>query len=141
MICPFCREEIADDAVKCKQCGEAPVSREWREFARAYLSASDTGRVHLVREFSQGQRAELERVLRVLEQAPPPVVAQDGSGGAANTIAAIASFFLPGLGQLTQGRVLLALIQFVLAAVLWFVFLGWVIHIWSAVDAAGFRRA
>jgi TM2 domain-containing membrane protein YozV len=51
----------------------------------------------------------------------------------------VCSFFIPGLGQLVQGRVFKALIMFVLAAVLWIVWLGWLIHLWSIVDAAMFR--
>ena len=62
-----------------------------------------------------------------------------GQGSTSNVIAAICSFFIPGLGQLVQGRVLMALVQFVLAAVLWWVFLGWIIHIWSIIDAAMWR--
>lgn len=57
-------------------------------------------------------------------------------GSAGNAVAAIASFILPGLGQLAQGRVGAAAIVFILAALFWVVALGWVIHIWSAVDAA-----
>ncbi len=30
----------------------------------------------------------------------------------------------------------MALVHFVLAGLLWFIFLGWIIHIWSIVDAA-----
>ena len=59
-----------------------------------------------------------------------------GQGSTGNVIAAVCSFFIPGLGQLVQGRVLMALLQFVLAAALWFVWLGWIIHIWSVIDAA-----
>ena len=59
-----------------------------------------------------------------------------GQGSAGNVIAALASFFVPGLGQLLQGRLMIAVIQFVLAAVLWFVLLGWAIHLWSVLDAA-----
>jgi len=61
-----------------------------------------------------------------------------GQGSTANVLAAIASFFIPGLGQLVQGRLLAAAVQFVLAAVLWVVWLGWIVHIWSIVDAARF---
>lgn len=43
---------------------------------------------------------------------------------------------MPGLGQLLQGRLLMAIFQFVLAAVLWFVLLGWAVHLWSVLDAA-----
>jgi TM2 domain-containing membrane protein YozV len=59
-----------------------------------------------------------------------------GQGSTGNIIAALASFFIPGLGQLIQGRPLLAFIMFVLAVVLWFVLLGWVVHLWSILDAA-----
>jgi TM2 domain-containing membrane protein YozV len=62
-----------------------------------------------------------------------------GQGSAGNVLAALCSFFIPGLGQLLQGRPLMALIQFVLAIVLWFVLLGWVIHLWSILDAALFK--
>jgi len=59
-----------------------------------------------------------------------------GQGSTGNVIAALASFFIPGLGQLIQGRLLMAIVQFVLAGVLWFFLLGWTIHLWSVLDAA-----
>lgn len=62
-----------------------------------------------------------------------------GQGSAGNVIAAVCSFFIPGLGQLVQGRVLMALLMFVLGGVLWYFFLGWLIHLWSIVDAAIWR--
>ena len=64
-------------------------------------------------------------------------MAGQGSGG--NVLAALCSFFIPGLGQLLQGRLLIAIVQFVLAAVLWFFLLGWIVHLWSIIDAARFR--
>jgi TM2 domain-containing membrane protein YozV len=64
----------------------------------------------------------------------------DGQGSGGNVLAAICSLFIPGLGQLVQGRVLKALVMFVLAAVLWVIWLGWIIHLWSIVDAAMYRR-
>lgn len=62
-----------------------------------------------------------------------------GQGSTGNVIAAVCSFFIPGLGQLVQGRVFMALIQFCLAALLWVVLLGWLIHLWSIIDAAVWR--
>jgi TM2 domain-containing membrane protein YozV len=61
-----------------------------------------------------------------------------GQGSGGNVIAALCSFFIPGLGQLVQGRPLIALVQFVLAAVLWVILLGWIVHLWSIIDAARF---
>ena len=62
-----------------------------------------------------------------------------GQGSAGNVLAALCSFFIPGLGQLLQGRLLMAIVQFCLAAILWFVLLGWIIHLWSILDAALFK--
>ena len=63
----------------------------------------------------------------------------EGQGSAGTVLAALCSFFIPGLGQLLQGRLLLAAVQFVAAAVLWIIWLGWIIHLWSILDAALFK--
>ena len=72
-------------------------------------------------------------------------------GSAGNVIAALCSFFIPGLGQLIQGRLLSAIGWFVAAclafAITWVVTLsllpfGWfVVSIFSCVNAAMYRRA
>jgi TM2 domain-containing membrane protein YozV len=65
-----------------------------------------------------------------------------GQGSTGNVIAALCSFFIPGLGQLIQGRLLMAVIMFVLAGVVWVVtlgMLGWLVHLWSIIDAAMFK--
>lgn len=64
-------------------------------------------------------------------------MSEQGSTG--NVIAALCSFFIPGLGQLLQGRVIKAAFFFVLAAVLWWFLLGWIAHLWSIIDAAIYR--
>jgi hypothetical protein len=65
--------------------------------------------------------------------------ATSGQGSAGNVIAALCSFFIPGLGQLVQGRLLLAVVMFVLAALLWLILLGWLVHLWSIIDAALYK--
>jgi TM2 domain-containing membrane protein YozV len=65
----------------------------------------------------------------------------EGQGSTGNVLAAICSFFIPGLGQLVQGRLLKAVVMFVLAAVLWIVWLGWLVHLWSILDAALYKQA
>ena len=64
-------------------------------------------------------------------------MAGQGSGG--NVLAAFASLIIPGLGQLLQGRLVMAIIHFVLATILWFFLLGWIVHLWSILDAAKFK--
>ena len=64
-------------------------------------------------------------------------MAGQGSGG--NVIAALCSLIVPGLGQLLQGRPLLALFMFVMAAAMWWILLGWIIHLWSIINAARFN--
>ena len=63
----------------------------------------------------------------------------NGQGSAGNVISALASFFIPGLGQLLQGRLGMAIIHFLLAVLLWVFLLGWIIHLWSIIDAAKFK--
>ena len=59
-----------------------------------------------------------------------------GQGSTGNVIAAVCSFFIPGLGQLVQGRVFIALIMFVLWCVLWLIWMGWIMNIIAPIDAA-----
>jgi len=66
-------------------------------------------------------------------------LAMAGQGSTGNVIAALCSFFIPGLGQLIQGRLLMAIIQFILAGLLWIVLLGWLVHLWSILDAAMYK--
>ncbi len=72
-----------------------------------------------------------------------------GQGSTGNVIAAICSFFVPGLGQLLQGRILSAFFWFVFAcvafAVSWLITLslmpfGWfVASILSCISAALYK--
>jgi TM2 domain-containing membrane protein YozV len=62
-----------------------------------------------------------------------------GQGSTGNVIAAVCSVFVPGLGQLVQGRFIMAAVQFVLASFLWFFLLGWAVHLWSVIDAAIYK--
>ena len=64
-------------------------------------------------------------------------------GSAGNVIAALASFFIPGLGQLVQGRLVAAAVFLITAALLYALVVTWpialIIHIWSIVNAALFK--
>ncbi|MCL1091090.1 hypothetical protein L2744_16065 [Shewanella profunda] len=71
-------------------------------------------------------------------------MSQQGSTG--NVISAIASLFFPGLGQLLQGRIIAALLFFVITVVgyaLWWLIvpavIGAIFHLWSIIDAARFN--
>ena len=64
-------------------------------------------------------------------------MAKQGSAG--NVIAALCSFFIPGLGQLIQGRPFAALFYFVIDVILWIFLLGWLMHIFACLDAAWYR--
>jgi len=74
----------------------------------------------------------------------------NGQGSAGNVIAALCSFFVPGLGQLIQGRLMSAIGWFALACVLgalFFVFTlgllhgaGWfLVSVFSCINAALYR--
>lgn len=69
-----------------------------------------------------------------------------GQGSGGNVIAALCNVFIPGLGQLVQGRILAAIMFFLICAVgyaLWFLIIPGIIaaiaHLWAIIDAAKFR--
>jgi predicted RNA-binding Zn-ribbon protein involved in translation (DUF1610 family) len=66
---------------------------------------------------------------------------QRGSSNPSNAIAAVASFFIPGLGQLIQGRPGSGILFFLGSVALWLVFMGWIIHIMACIDAASHSGA
>ena len=73
----------------------------------------------------------------------------NGQGSAGNVIAALCSFFIPGLGQLIQGRLMSAIGWFLFACVAflftWLITLsllpfGWfVVSVFSCINAALYR--
>lgn len=69
-----------------------------------------------------------------------------GQGSSGNVIAAVCSFFIPGLGQLVQGRILPALLFFTIVGVNYFFMvlifpavIGGIFHLWAIIDAARFK--
>lgn len=76
-------------------------------------------------------------------------MAGQGSGG--NVLAAICSFFIPGLGQLVQGRLLSAIFFFLVTAICYaltatlILFFMWIpaviFHLWAIISAASFSAS
>lgn len=71
-------------------------------------------------------------------------MAGQGSGG--NVLAAICSFFIPGLGQLVQGRIMAAIIFFIaaiIAGALVILLVGYILYpivwLWGIIDAARYK--
>ncbi len=72
-----------------------------------------------------------------------------GQGSGGNVIAAICSFFIVGLGQLVQGRILAAISFFLLSyvfyalsatGILFFLWpVGAIFHLWSIISAARYK--
>ncbi|MAM90677.1 MAG: hypothetical protein CMI15_04280 [Opitutaceae bacterium] len=68
-------------------------------------------------------------------------------GESGNVIAALASFFIPGLGQLVQGRLLWAAFFFIATAALYFssplllitLPFALIAHLWAIINAATFN--
>ncbi|MBU1620453.1 MAG: hypothetical protein KJ556_06455 [Gammaproteobacteria bacterium] len=69
-----------------------------------------------------------------------------GQGSGGNVLAALCSLFIPGLGQLLQGRLLAALLFFVITVVgyaMWWLIIpaiiGAIAHLFAILDAARFK--
>ncbi len=72
-----------------------------------------------------------------------------GQGSGGNVLAAICSFFIPGLGQLVQGRLMKAIMFFLVTVICYaltatvILFFMWIVaaifHLWAIIDAATFK--
>lgn len=72
-----------------------------------------------------------------------------GQGSGGNVLAALCNVFVPGLGQLLQGRIgkaimffLVTFVSYGMAATVIFFFmsiLGAIFHVWAIIDAAKYR--
>jgi len=92
----------------------------------------------LAKTYGMTNRGAKEIVQRVEGQALAAVsgTAVSTRGSGTNVAPALLSLWIPGLGQLTQGRPGRGIAMFGMSAVLWVILLGWVMHITAAVDAA-----
>jgi len=73
-------------------------------------------------------------------------VVMSNQGSAGNVLAAICSFFIPGLGQLVQGRIFAAIMFFaalIISGILVWILIGWIlvpiVYLWSIIDAARYK--
>jgi len=72
-----------------------------------------------------------------------------GQGSGGNVLAAICSFFIPGLGQLVQGRLMKAIMFFLVTVICYaltatvVLFFMWIVaaifHLWAIIDAATYK--
>ena len=129
--CPFCDGEISETATKCRHCGE------WVSGQCQRCGADVRGRWAAQRLCAQCEGSTVPVPAPIAQHVVEPV---RGSGG--NVLAALVSFFLPGLGQLLQGRFGAAVVFFFGTLVLWVITLGafgWVMHIVAALNAATYK--
>lgn len=81
--------------------------------------------------------ATVVQVTNHIPAQPQMVFMDDGMpfGAKSPGVALLLSFLFCGAGQMYCGRVGKGILMFIGAVLLWFVLLGWIIQIWSMVDA------
>lgn len=102
---------------------------------RPPLVASRTGRGHA--ESGTVHTGDNGTVVQVTNHIQTPVPAIEFAPDKSPGLALFLSLVIVGLGQLYNGDVLKGILMFFACILLWVVFLGWVINIWSIVDAYG----
>lgn len=121
--CPYCGEEIAETAVKCRFCNE-------------YLDESkrpQTGSNYPTININQGAAAQPVTHTTVVHM-HAPVQREKWSKG----VAAVLSFVIPGLGQLYKGQIFNGLLWFILTVLGYAAFIipGIFLHICCVIGAA-----
>lgn len=80
--------------------------------------------------------ATVVQVTNTVAPASRPVIFEDGPAKAKSAgVALLLSILCVGLGQIYNGQVGKGLLMFILCVGMWFVLLGWIIMIWSWLDA------
>ena len=70
------------------------------------------------------------------QMAPPPAYFDDGEFGPKSAgLALVLSLLICGGGQMYNGQIAKGVLMLIGCVVLWFMLLGWIINIWSWVDA------
>lgn len=82
--CPFCAEQIQDDALKCHHCGELVIPDGWRTYAAHYAALNRQGQHRAFAQLAPDQQAEFLHVWEVLSPRLPPtsVPQPEFAGGA-----------------------------------------------------------
>lgn len=75
------------------------------------------------------------QVHNIVEQPRSAPMAMDPGANKSPGLALFLSFMIVGLGQIYNGDVLKGMLMLVGCIMLWFMFLGWIVNIWSMVDA------
>lgn len=78
--CPYCAEEIQDEAIVCKHCGRELLEEKWRAYCAWYAKLTSAQQLAALRQLTPEKRAEAERAWKSLGYSQPtPVEVQASS--------------------------------------------------------------
>lgn len=83
---------------------------------------------------SQARAKDASTIVQVSNM-PPPAINGIEQGPKSPGIALLLSLLITGVGQMYNGEVVKGILMLIGCVILWFFWLGWVIWIWSMIDA------
>ena len=143
MFCPNCGTEQPEDSKFCYKCGK-PLGRA--EIIQSNGTSVKQDRSEIkpqTQSHIQGiepQQTSQQPVINIIQQVHTPTVSGATLNPKSPGLAAILSFFIAGLGQIYNGQLGKGIAMIFGCIFLWFIFLGWIINIWSIIDAYQYAK-
>ena len=144
MFCSNCGNENSEDSKFCFKCGKPlqkiEIIRSNDSGVKPFYTGETNPQTQSHIQGIEPPKASQQHVINIIQQVQPPTVAGVTLNPKSPSLALLLSFFIVGLGQIYNGQLGKGILMFFGCIFLWFFYLGWIVNIWSIIDAYQYSK-